>query len=318
MAFRFQGKNVFLTYAQAENLSSDAIIWALRDKVPTPDGWVCGEENHQDGGKHFHVMVKYETRIDIRDQRFFDVEGYHPNIQSVRSPKNVIKYCIKDGNYISHNLDIPDPDLDIYKVVREEIERGTNATNAIEAAMERVGTKGLRMYNNIAAYIDRVMKPKAIHAPLKFYPIDFVAVDDNLGALLTKFLHDVDFGCGERGNRKSLWLHGQSRMGKTVLARSMGFHWYMMGAWNVDCYDDTAEYGVLDDINWDTLKNYYKGILGLQLDVTVTDKYKKKSVIKGGRPVIIVTNELPCFSVQEAIWLEANVNFYHVAKKVFE
>lgn len=318
MAFRFQGKYAFLTYAQADGLSKDAIIWALRDKVPSPEAWAVGEEEHQDGGKHFHAILRYAERVDIRDARFWDVEGFHPNIQSARGWKQVLQYCIKGGDYISDGFEVGQVKVDIFTVVKEEVARDGTVTECITAIMERTGTAGLRLYNQIQGYVERVKKPLAVHQIKKYYPDDFLAVDDVLGGHLHKFLTDMAMGPGMRGNRKSLWIYGPSRMGKTVLARSLGSHWYMMGAWNVECYDDRADYGVMDDIDWDNLKRYYKGIMGLQQDVTVTDKYKKKSVINGGRPVIMVSNALPTFTVDEAAWLERNVSFHYVGTPVFD
>lgn len=318
MAFRFQGKYAFLTYAQADGLSKDAIVWALRDKVPAPEAWAVGEEEHQDGGKHFHAIVRYAQRVDIRDARFWDVDGFHPNVQSARAWKQVLQYCIKGGDYIEDGFEVAVARPDIFTVVQEEIARDGTVTECITAIMARTGTAGLRLYNQIQGYVERVKKPTALHQAIKYYPDDFVAVDDALGGHILKFILDIAQGAGLRGDRKSLWIYGPSRMGKTVLARSLGSHWYMMGSWNVECYDDNADYGVLDDLEWDTLKRYYKGMLGCQMDVTVTDKYKKKSVIKGGRPVIILTNELPTFTVAEAGWLEANVAFHYVGTKLFE
>lgn len=317
--FRIQAKYVFLTYAQADDLNNkDNVIWELRNKVPSPEAWACGEEVHENGGKHFHVLLRYADRVDIRDERFFDIDGKHPNIQGARAWKRVLEYCIKGGDYIEHGFDIAQPKLDVYDVMREEIQRGGTANQTIEATINRTGTQGLRLYNQIANFVDRVTRPSMVHQPIKFYPDDFVAVNDTLGAKIAKFNLDCARGRGERGDRKSLWLFGASRMGKTVLARSLGDHWYMMGAWNVECIDDSASYGVMDDISWDSMKFNYKGMLGLQLDVTVTDKYKKKSVIKGGRPVIILSNTLPVFTVEEDNWLSANVVFHFVNERVFE
>lgn len=316
--FRLQGKYIFLTYAQAAAIESkETLLWALRDKVPTPTAWAIGKEEHQDGGTHYHVLLGYENRIDIRDARFFDVDGHHPNMQSARSPKNTLRYVIKDGDTLVHNFDVV-RDEDIYEAMVDEILLNTNATAAIKAILKRTGTKGLRLFNQIQGYTDRMMKQTALHTALEVYPDAFAGVDDVLGPKILKFNLDVAKGVAYRGDRKSLWLYGPSRMGKTVLARSLGTHWYMMQAWNVDAHDDDADYGVLDDIEWDSLKRYYKGIMGCQSDVTVTDKYKKKTIIQHGRPVIMLTNELPTFTVAEAAWLEANVVFHYVGTKLYE
>lgn len=315
--FRVQGTHIFLTYAQAEDIpDKETLLSELRNLVPTPIAWAIGKEQHEDGGQHYHVLLKYESRIDIRNERFWDVNGHHPNIQKCRSPKQVLRYVIKDGDTLVHGFDIQHED-DIFAVLLEEMLNGTNATTVIKNTVARTGTKGLRLYNQIQAYSDRMMKPSVKHDAIMHYPVDFMGINEILMAKITKFSEDVAQGVAFRGDRKSLWLYGPSRMGKTMLARSLGTHWYMMSAWNVDAYDDDAEYGVMDDLPWESLSRYYKGMLGCQLDITVTDKYKKKSVIQHGRPVIVLTNELPVFSVAEAAWLEANVEFHFVHEKVW-
>lgn len=307
-----------MTYAQADDIpDKETLLWELRNLVPTPIAWAIGQEEHADGGRHFHVLLKYEARIDIRNERFWDVNGHHPNIQKCRSPKQVLRYVVKDGDTLVEGFDVQ-RDEDIFEVLMEEMLGGTNASTVIKNTLQRTGTKGLRMFNQIQGYADRMMKPSAKHDAIMFYPADFQAVNDELGGKILKFLQDIRQGPAFRGDRKSLWLYGPSRMGKTMLARSLGTHWYMMSAWNVDAHDDDADYGVMDDIPWESLQRYYKGMLGCQLDITVTDKYKKKSIIQHGRPVIVLTNELPVFSVAEAAWLDANVVFHFINTKVYE
>ena len=194
---------------------------------------------------------------------------------------------------------------------------GANSTEVIRNTITRTGTAGLRLYNQIAAFSDRMMRPSALHHPVKVYPDQFRIRDPFILGCIAAFISDFEMGYGERGNRRSLWMYGPSRMGKTVLARSLGTHWYMGGGWNVDNFDDEADYGVLDDLTWDQLKYNYKGMLGLQTDVVVTDKYKKKSNIKGGKPVIVLTNTLPDFNQDEWAWLGANVNFVSIVQALW-
>lgn len=317
MPIRINAKNYFLTYAQAERIESKQdLLFHLRSLIPTPERWAIGEEEHQDGGRHFHVLLGYANRFDLTNTRFFDFEGHHPNIQAARAPAQVLAYVTKDDpEPVVHGWIMRAREEDIYTVINDEITHGTNTTAVIRAIMDRLGTRGIRLYNQIANYVDRIMRPSAVHLPLKNYPDDFI-VDDNLGEKLYNFMIGIG-GIGRR-NRKSLWIYGASRLGKTVLARSLSTHWYMNNAWNVECYDDRANYGVLDDIPWESLNRYYKGIMGCQIDVTVTDKYKKKSVIKGGKPVIVLSNDLPNFTVPETSWLHANVVFHLVTEPLFE
>lgn len=317
MPLRINAKNYFLTYAQAERIESkEHLLGYLRGLVPTPERWAIGEEEHADGGRHYHVLLGYANRFDLTNNRFFDYQGHHPNIQAARAPNQVLAYVTKDdAEPLVQGWVLRAREEDIFTVVTEEIDRGNNTTAVIGAIMGRLGTRGLRLYNQISNYVDRIMRPTAVHQPLYNYPDNFI-VDDVLGGKILDFMIAIG-GEGRRG-RKSLWLYGASRLGKTVLARSLGTHWYMNGAWNVEAYDDGASYGVLDDIPWESIQRYYKGIMGCQIDVTVTDKYKKKSVIKGGKPVIVLSNELPTFSVAEAAWLDANVVFHFVGAALFE
>ena len=93
--------------------------------------------------------------------------------------------------------------------------------------------------------------------------------------------------------------------------------WYMHSMWNAELLDDEAQYGVLDDIPWDNMKFNYKGLLGMQKDVTVTDKYRKKSVYKGGKPVIVLSNEMPTFTVEESNWLDENICVFAVVESTW-
>jgi len=91
----------------------------------------------------------------------------------------------------------------------------------------------------------------------------------------------------------------------------------MQNQWNAERLDSTAAYGVMDDIPWEIMRYNYKGMLGFQIDVTVTDKYRRKSVYGGGLGVVVVSNELPQFSDEEQAWLETNVDFIYINEPVW-
>jgi len=62
---------------------------------------IC-RERHQDGQYHLHCMLRYAAPINIRNASYYDVNGYHPNIQSARKPKDVLTYIKKDGNFLEN------------------------------------------------------------------------------------------------------------------------------------------------------------------------------------------------------------------------
>jgi len=100
--FRLQARYVLLTYAQCGDLDP----WVVHDVITSfPAECLIGRETHADGGTHLHAFVDFGRKVDIRDPRRFDVEGFHPNIQPCgRTPQKMLDYAIKDGDVVAGGL----------------------------------------------------------------------------------------------------------------------------------------------------------------------------------------------------------------------
>jgi hypothetical protein len=326
---RFQGRNFFFTYAQAGAIESKNALLSFLLATPHAKNAIVSKEDHKDGTPHYHAYVHYDRKKDV-GPRHWDFQGVHPNIQSTRDIKAVVTYIVKDGDF-EHS---PGFDLNKYKekpdvfttmkevIAKQETEKKTN-DDVLREIIDITGTGGLRMWFQISGYVDRLCQPRMLHQPRWNYPEDFIIQDEQLTRLLQRFIIDCDPVDPETGNlkgrdgRHSLWIHGPTKMGKSDLACSLGPHWYMGENWNLACWDSRADYGVLDDISWESLKLGYKGLLGLQPLPSFTDKYSKKKQIRHGKPVIVLTNSLPLFTVEEAEWLAGNVKFYELKHKVY-
>lgn len=96
----------------------------------------------------------------------------------------------------------------------------------------------------------------------------------------------------------------------------------MSNDFNVDVLDDKAEYGVMDDLTLRDLRKTWKGFIGGQTDVTVTDKYRGKRVYAGGKPLIWCTNDDPReeeqLSERDKRWLEGNCIFHKITFPLWE
>jgi len=93
--FRIESKTFFLTYAQANDLNLNDLYDHLTalNGGGTPPTYVCvGEELHQDGNRHYHAYVEYPEKVIVRQARFFDFGGIHPNAQSARNKRRVLAY----------------------------------------------------------------------------------------------------------------------------------------------------------------------------------------------------------------------------------
>jgi hypothetical protein len=114
--FRLQVKKVFLTYSQVnKNLSTKEIVLTrLIKKIillnTTLKSYVIGEEFHENGGIHYHVVLEFNKKIRSRSPDVFDLEENHPNIQTLRTKTifyEKIIYSVKDNNFlISDNLNL--------------------------------------------------------------------------------------------------------------------------------------------------------------------------------------------------------------------
>ena len=93
------------------------------------------------------------------------------------------------------------------------------------------------------------------------------------------------------GRRKSLFLGGPTRIGKTEWARSLGRHVYWNGTIDASMWDDEARYVIFDDFEWKFMP-FKKQFIGCQLEFAITDKYCRKRTIKRwGKPAIIIYND---------------------------
>lgn len=96
-AYRLNTRSVFLTYPQCDIPMRD-MLEELTNIRPYANYCIC-QERHEDGNLHLHALLRYDSPVNTRNERYFDVRGHHPNVQSARDIKAVLKYIRKDGNY---------------------------------------------------------------------------------------------------------------------------------------------------------------------------------------------------------------------------
>lgn len=60
---------------------------------------VVGREYHKSGDEHYHVALQLDRPIRTRNSRFFDLDGFHPNVQSAKDFNRWVAYVKKEGTY---------------------------------------------------------------------------------------------------------------------------------------------------------------------------------------------------------------------------
>ena len=131
MPFRLAAKNVFLTYSNCLKQNPNILDEFEEHDACTPEGMIgimmnCLAENssqkrtpkilmcyenhkERESDFHFHVLLQYEKKIDITNERHFDLFGLHPSIEPCRSVLAAKTYIKKDGRY-STNYEEADPE----------------------------------------------------------------------------------------------------------------------------------------------------------------------------------------------------------------
>lgn len=90
---RFNCKYFFLTYPKCDIEPSR---FAVKFKALRVEDYHLVREKHDDGTPHYHAIVAFPSRKDIRNPRHFDLDGHHPNIQKVKSLIKCLRYLEKE------------------------------------------------------------------------------------------------------------------------------------------------------------------------------------------------------------------------------
>lgn len=301
--FRLQAVHLFLTYPQC-SIGKDQLLSALTVLISASGcevkHYCIAQEDHEDGSKHAHAYLGLDKKLRMRGENCLDIvyDGvtYHGNYQAARKPKDVIAYCKKDGDFITN--------------VTESSKRKANDIYA--DALKADGAEEFMRIISAEAPRDFVLNYERIEAlaAKRFKP----QVPAYSGRTLDEF-NNVPVACldwclenvfnPQPERPKSLLLYGPTRLGKTEWARALGKHVYFNGMFNLDLWDDDAQYAVFDDMDWKFFINW-KCWLGAQKDFSCTDKYRRKMNLKWGHPTIWLSNNDPLERREDGTYVQGH------------
>lgn len=299
--FRVNARNIYLTYPRC-NLSKEELLLEL-GKIKTFVNYCICQETHQDGSFHLHAILKYSKPVNCTSNRFFDIKGFHPNIQSARKVEDVLKYIRKDGNVIENW-----PNKRSFSEILDEAETCSQFLDLVRD-------------NQTEKYILHLEKIEYAAQRLFARPPSPYKVDNECPWILSDEINNwLSIEFTKKDRPKSLWLCGPSRTGKTQWARSLGTHNYWNGMSCLDTFSESATYLVIDDIDWQYVTSK-KQLFGAQKEFVATDKYRKKRTIKWGKPTIYCFNPdqdpWPNLSVSEKEWYKLNVTQVYIYNKLY-
>nr|QTT61848.1 replication-associated protein [Opuntia virus 2-DBG_56] len=302
-SFCVKAKNIFLTYPQC-SLSKEEVLHQLQHiHLPSNKKYIkIARELHEDGQPHLHVLIQFEGKVQITNNRLFDLVSptrsahFHPNIQGAKSSSDVKSYIDKDGD----TLEWGEFQIDGRsarggcKKANESYAKALNASSieeALQILKEEQPKDYFLQHHNILSNAQKIFQrpPQPWNPP---YPLSSFT---NVPEEMQEWADDY-FGrpLNQRPIRpKSIIIEGNSRTGKTCWARSLGKHNYLSGHldFNANVYSNEVEYNVIDDVAPTYLKmKHWKELIGAQRDWQSNCKYGKPVQIKGGIPAIILCN----------------------------
>ncbi len=301
-----QSSNFFLTYPHCGD--KQGVFDFLTKNKNTPIFCKVALEHHAGGEPHLHAIVVYGKRRDISTSRAFDHGIYHPNVAKLIHFESADNYISKEdasplvwGAYTPRHVKSSDgkgPSRDEIMFSLYE------ASSTKEEFLSKV--KSTMAFTYFTQY-DRLLQ--SANAEFKAATREYVDPYPNhpwlLPGAVKKWLRE-EFNKPERA--KALCLVGPSRFGKTTWARSLGKHIFWRQSTNLDTWDPSAKYLIIDDIDWKFLPNK-KCWLTAMGDMTVTDRYRPKRDICNYKPCIYLTNNDPRdqFEPGESEYWEANM-----------
>lgn len=127
--FRLKAKKVFLTYKGWHKMELVKFIGSI---YPVVSYMICNELGDTTNDyEHTHCAIEFNKIIDITNERKFDYQGIHPNIQSVRTWIAAVKYCQKEN--VWHETNVEDAKAAFQSQI-EAILRAKTLPEALEQA----------------------------------------------------------------------------------------------------------------------------------------------------------------------------------------
>ncbi|AGA80992.1 replication-associated protein [Tomato yellow mottle virus] len=301
--FRLSAKNIFLTYPRCSLTKEEALFQLQNISLPSNKLFIrVARELHEDGEPHLHVLIQLEGKVQIYNQKLFDLSStsrsayFHPNIQGAKSSSDVKSYMEKDGEFL---------DFGVFQIDGRSSRGGIQTTNdsyakalnagsaesALQILKEEQPAHYFLHYHNLVNNANRIFQKAPEPWVPPFQLSSFNAVPDEMQEWADDYFGR---GAAARPERPiSIIVEGDSRTGKTMWARSLGPHNYLSGHldFNSRVYSNEVEYNVIDDVAPHYLKlKHWKELIGAQKDWQSNCKYGKPVQIKGGIPSIVLCN----------------------------
>ncbi len=329
--FQLNTKDIFLTYSKCP-LGKDKIHHHIKQlmisKKKEISYIISNTENHQDHKEiHTHVLFQLTKRINIKTERFFDIEAFHPKIENARDIEKSIDNIKKDGDFIEegtprHKKYVRQNQKEERKqLIYDEIFRLKNeyyhdeklTLNQVKKTLDEfIINLDRDYYLEQIDLIEKILKKKFIkqsedlleeleNETKSFFSFDTFKNNDTTQEIKMAIKEEMN----SEHRPKSIVIEGASKLGKTEFIISylnnqrVQFN-YIRGSldFNKNSYNDRFKIDVYDDISISDIRRagLLKNIIGGQRGFIVDVKYSPKRKLSGNKLSIFLCNEDISFS----------------------
>jgi hypothetical protein len=324
--FRLQTKDIFITYSKCplgKEKIHNHIKELMASKKQEISYIISNTENHQDHKEiHTHVLLQLVKKTSIKSQRFFDIEGFHPKIETARDIEKSIDYIKKDGDFIEegtprHKKYVRQNQKEERKqLIYDEIDRLKDeyyhddklTLFQVKTTLDEfIKNLDRDFYYEQIELVERILKKKFIkkdeqlldeleNETKSFFSFDTFKNNDSTQEIIMAIKEEMN--CNHRP--KSIVIEGPSKLGKTEFIISYLNHQqlpfnYIRGAldFNKNSYNDKFKIDVYDDISIPEIRRagLLKNIIGGQRGFIVDVKYSPKRKLSGNKLSIFLCNE---------------------------
>lgn len=162
---------------------------------------IAHETGEKTGMEHTHVGVWFTKEFNTTNERIFDIDGCHPNIQVCKKWDAWVTYCTKDGNYKAN--------FEIFKIAPliDKIVESKSCIDAVKTCAKSLKdvVPIIQIYNNKGYVMDEDLKNELLN--MEFRPWQ--------NELYNKLTNESD-------RRKIFWIHEKiGNTGKTTFCDIM-------------------------------------------------------------------------------------------------
>ncbi|MBS2126562.1 hypothetical protein J8J04_02590 ['Fragaria x ananassa' phyllody phytoplasma] len=345
--FRLKTKDIFLTYSKCL-LGKDKIHNHIKElmnlKKKEISYIISNTENHQDHKEiHTHVLFQLTKNLEIENQRYFDIDGFHPKIETARDIEKSIDYIKKDGDFIEegtprHKKYVRQNQKEERKqLIYDEIDRlkdqyyhDDNLTlNRVKRSLDEfIINLDRDFYYEKIDFIDQVLnkkftkKKEELEDEEEFfkpeYSFDSFKTNSKTNEIIASLNQQLSAqSLGDRS--KSIVIEGPSRLGKTEFILSYLTHLNLHYNYNRGEFDfskqthkNAYKINIFDDISISQIRKegLLKHIIGGQKGFSYNVKYAPKRTIAGKKLSIFLVN--PDISFEDYCkWSRDNGHRFH-------